>query len=115
MSHRILSVSYDGGLLETREAILRAAGYNVTSAEGFQAAIEECHSGNFDLVIIGHSIPRRDKDAIIKAFREHCKAPVISLLRVMEQPLPGTMSITPDPATLLKAVASVLSNRNPDY
>lgn len=58
---RILSVSYDAMLLSTRQMMLESHGYTVTSAEGFVDAIRMCRGGNYDLLIIGHSIPHTDK------------------------------------------------------
>ena len=52
MSHRILSISYDGPLLVTRQMLLQAYGYDVASAEGFAEALEIAESDpNSDLAI----------------------------------------------------------------
>jgi len=68
--------------------MLQLAGYDVVSAEGFADAIENC-SGHFDLIILGHSIPQKDKRAIVVALHEHgCDAPLLSLLRHGEQKIP---------------------------
>lgn len=87
MPKRILSVSYDLALLQTREMLLQAAGYEVVSIEGFQSMLDLAQSKNapeFDLVILGHSIAHRDKEALIKLVRERWKAPVLALLRAGE-------------------------------
>lgn len=88
MAKRILSVSYDLALLQTREMLLQAAGFEVVSVEGFQAMLDLAkaeNAGGFDLVVLGHSIPQRDKEALIKVVREHWKAPVLALLRAGEK------------------------------
>jgi DNA-binding response OmpR family regulator len=72
MSRRILSVSYDQALLATRKMLLEHRGYDVTSALGFSDAVEQCQNCDFDLFIIGHSIPEKDKLNLIKTFRSHC-------------------------------------------
>lgn len=87
MTKRILSVSYDLALLQTREMLLQAAGYEVVSIEGFQAMLDLAKGESvpdFDLVILGHSIAHRDKAALIRLVREHWKAPVLALLRAGE-------------------------------
>jgi DNA-binding NtrC family response regulator len=85
---RILSISYDPSLLFTRQAMLELAGYDVVSAEGFADAIEHC-SGHFDLIILGHSIPQKDKRAIVAELHERgCNAPLLSLLRHGEHKIP---------------------------
>ena len=81
MSKRILSVSYDEPLLRTRELLLRREGYDVSSALGFTDAVEHCKDGNFDLFILGHSIPDKDKRQLISVFHGDCQAPVLALRR----------------------------------
>jgi CheY-like chemotaxis protein len=111
---RILSVSYDLSLLETRQLLLERCGYDVVSAEGFAAAIDAC-APDFDLVIMGHSIPRRDKRAIVAELRLHgCNARVLSLLRSNERPIPeAAEAVHPDPQQVLDAVARLLSRDKP--
>ena len=110
MAH-ILSVSYDASLLATREMILKLSGYEVTSAEGFTEAMERCRAGKFDMLIIGHSIPHKDKQAIISEVRKVHPVPVLALLRPNEHKIKdATQSFEAalGPEALLKAVRSVL-------
>jgi DNA-binding response OmpR family regulator len=111
MSKRILSISYDPSLLWTRELMLQQLGYSVVSVEGFVAALEACEAPNrnFDLAILGHSIPTRDKERIISHFRQHCDAPILALLRPHERPLENAdRSIEADPEKLVAAVEKLL-------
>jgi DNA-binding response OmpR family regulator len=110
---RILSISYDPSLLLTRQAMLELAGYEVVSAEGFANALEKC-PGDFDLIILGHSIPQTDKRAIVAALHEHgCDAPLLSLLRQGENKIPeAAYAVDPhNPRDLLDAVQWVLARR----
>jgi DNA-binding response OmpR family regulator len=84
---RILSISYDQALLHTRELMLSREGFEMVSAVGFSAAIEACKEGQFDLVIMGHSIPPADKGAIITQLRAMCDTPILALRRPNEEPL----------------------------
>jgi DNA-binding response OmpR family regulator len=84
---RILSISYDKVLLQTRELMLFREGFEIVSAVGFSAAIHACEKRNFDLVIMGHSIPPEDKAAIIKQLRAVCETPILALRRPNESPL----------------------------
>ena len=77
----ILSVSYDEALLRTREMLLRREGYFVTSALGFTEGIEQCKNRGFNLFVLGHSIPEKDKRELIHVFRTQCDAPVLALHR----------------------------------
>jgi CheY-like chemotaxis protein len=85
----ILSVSYDAVLLSTREMLLRSAGYTVTSAEGYVDAMRKCRASDYDLLIVGHSIPHADKEAIIAELQQNCPAPVLALIRPNEPQLSG--------------------------
>jgi DNA-binding response OmpR family regulator len=108
---RILSISYDSSLLFTRQAMLEMAGYEVVSAEGFADAIERCPA-EFDLIILGHSIPQKDKRAIVAALHEHgCDAPLLSLLRQGENKIPeADHAVDPHhPHDLLDAVQWILA------
>ena len=111
MPKRILSISYDSVLLETRHMMLEQAGYIVVSAEGLADAIEHC-SGDFDLVIMGHSIPQKDKRAMIAELHHHgLNAPLLSLLRRGEEPIPeASRGIDPSPQHLLETVKAMLAD-----
>jgi len=112
MAKRILSISYDASLLWTRQLMLQQMGYQVVSAEGFVAALEACEAPmvNFDLAILGHSIPAKDKERIISHFRQHCKAPILALLRPHEGAMQNAdRSIDPEPEKLIAAVREILS------
>jgi len=115
----ILSVSYDVMLLNTRQLMLEACGHTVTSAEGFVEAMRLCTEGDYDMLIIGHSIPHTDKKALSEAAISHCRATVLALLRQGEPELGGaTKSVdAANPQLLITAVAELLnqsqSQRNP--
>ena len=83
----ILSISYDEPLLRTREWILKEQGFDVTSACGFTEGEDQARRGGFDLAIVGHSIPQRDKVALITEFKKHSQSPVLSLSRHGDSPL----------------------------
>jgi DNA-binding NtrC family response regulator len=114
MSPRILSISYDPALLSTRQQLLESRGYSVVSAEGFTSALEHCSGEHFDLVVMGHSIPHKDKEALLKAVNEGCKAPVVALVRTPEPSLKGAAeSVDPrSPSDFLTAVEKILGKRS---
>jgi DNA-binding NtrC family response regulator len=108
---RILSVSYDDILLRTREMLLKTQGYEVVSALGFVTALQRCQQGNFDLFVLGHSIPYAEKQKMVETFRQVCPAPIISLRRnTGEQPVDGAdYHIEPDPEPLMQLVVRITS------
>lgn len=84
---RILSISYNEALLQTRALLLSREGFEIESAVGFSAAIHACGKGKFDLVILGHSIPSEDKSAIVKQLRAVCATPILALRRPNDPPV----------------------------
>jgi DNA-binding response OmpR family regulator len=110
----ILSVSYDAVLLNTRQMLLQSRGYTVTSAEGYIDAIKKCRDGDYDLLIVGHSIPHADKEAIVSELLRHCSAPVLALLRPNEPRLAtATESIEANrPDLLVESVVQILANHD---
>ncbi|HET9183496.1 MAG TPA: hypothetical protein VFP59_15275 [Candidatus Angelobacter sp.] len=111
----ILSISYDAHLLLTRELLLQQLGHKVVSSEGFAQAYEECsrEDAKFDLIILGHSIPRKDKEAIIAHCSAACNCPVLALLRPHQPPIEGaTLSIeSDDPAAFMNGIRKLLLER----
>jgi DNA-binding response OmpR family regulator len=109
----ILSISYDPPLLQTRHLLLESQGYTVHSVEGFTVALEACRRAKYDLVIVGHSIAHRDKEAIVEEVRKHSATPILALLRQGEDKLRDVeFSIEggSGPAALLEAVRSILTS-----
>src|SRR5215467_1721730 len=58
---KILSVSYDMSLATTREMLLSAAGFQVSTALTVGHAIDLCATEDFALIVIGHSIHREQR------------------------------------------------------
>ena len=109
---RILSVSYDVALLNSRQLLLESLGCRVISASDFEQTMQHCSlpGGSFDLLVLGHSIPQLEKNAIITAFRSHSSAPVIALKKVGEEPTSAAdWEIEPEPAHLLQVISRVIS------
>jgi hypothetical protein len=107
----LLSVSYDESLLRTRHWILETAGFNVTSALGFTQATNHFRTGAFDLVIVGHSIPHEDREALLKMLRIETECRVLSLRKPGDPPLPGadhSIDAWDGPEALISAVRKVL-------
>lgn len=96
---RIFSISYDTALLRSRELLLRKMGHSVTSADGFVEAIELCEKApeDFDLIVLGHSIPHQDKQRIIKRCRRTRRCPVLALT-LLNEPLVPEADHSVDPS-----------------
>ena len=76
----ILAVGKDPPLFESRCSTLRNAGYIVDSEYSVKDAIERFKHGDFDLVLVGHSMSARDRNRLahlIRAFGSH--TPIVSV------------------------------------
>jgi len=110
----ILSISYDEPLLYTREWILKEQGFQVVSACGFPEALKRCQTDCFDLAIMGHSIPRSDKLTLIREFKKKRYAPVLSLVKHGDSPLPEAdywVEAFEGPEVLVRAVKTALDGK----
>jgi DNA-binding response OmpR family regulator len=108
----ILSVSYDCVLMKTRQMVLEKHGYKVTSAEGFVEAIAECQSADYDLLIIGHSVPPAEKQMLVEESKRHCQSPILALLRPGELEVKGatkSLDASYQPDALLLMVEELLT------
>lgn len=65
----ILSVSHDPTLLSTRHMLLQSAGYIVESASSVERAIRSLRNGDFDLVVLCHSLPEEERARLMRGIR----------------------------------------------
>ena len=115
MSKRILYISYDERTLIARRALLEQHGYSVRSACSFSEGAAVCANERVDLLVLGYSISRREKEQFLAIFRRHCAAPVLSLWRHRE-PILETVNyvvFSDDPEQFLKSVATILLQDDP--
>ena len=114
---RILSISYDSSLLATRHLLLESMGHTVTSLGDLSAAIGLCEErgGEFNLIVLGHSIPLADKMRMIESCRKGCSCPVLALIRIGEAPVPGAERSVDsfEPEALMQAVKQLLQSDVP--
>ena len=108
---KILSVTYDLSLATTREMLFSSAGFQVSSVLTVGQAIQRCAAEEFELVVVGHSIPLDQRKWLLKEVRGRCAAPVLALLRPGEAHLDGAdyiLDSTESPALLLETVVNIL-------
>ena len=76
----VLAVGLDPSLLETRSLVLQSAGYIVESALSVKEAVDRFQSGDFDLVLLCHSVPRKDRDRVTSLIRASgSRTPIVSI------------------------------------
>jgi CheY-like chemotaxis protein len=78
----VLAVGFDSSLMRTRSLVLQSAGYIVASASSLKEAVARFQTGDFDLVLLCHSIPMRDRDHLTCLIRSTGSlTPVVSIAR----------------------------------
>jgi CheY-like chemotaxis protein len=78
----VLAVGFDSSLMRTRSLVLQSAGYIFESASSLKEAVDRFRAGDFDLVLLCHSIPRKDRDRLICLIRATgALTPVVSIAR----------------------------------
>jgi len=73
-------VAHDRVLAVTRSQVLRTAGYVVVTAFTPRQAIDEFVRGDFDLILLCHSIPGDARERLVTSLREHTsRTPIVSV------------------------------------
>jgi len=108
----ILCVSWDRSLAETRELLLKQSGYTVTSALREKESFEKCRT-KADLLLLGHSVPREEKQKILERFRKFNTSPALSLLSPGQSKLPDVEYAVEymDPPKLLSTIQQIIPYR----
>jgi CheY-like chemotaxis protein len=65
----VLSVGSDPMLLDTRNLLMQAAGYIVVSVNSLKEAFPLFQDGDFDLVILCHTLPQQDRERLTSLIR----------------------------------------------
>jgi len=60
----VLAVGLDWHLLESHREAWKSAGCFATSTASIRGAIDHFHAGDFDLVLLGHSIPAEARERL---------------------------------------------------
>lgn len=109
----VLSVGLDPLTLYSREAVLRSAGYIVVSALSIKDAFHLFQNGDFDLIVLCHTVPVRDRDRLIWLIRQSgSRIPVASILGT-----PGKETVFSDaaldqnPVKLLPGIRRLLADQ----
>ena len=115
-THLLLSVGSNPELMKLRSLVLLKAGYALREAMDTTDAVKIFKAGDFDLVIICHTIPERERLALIAAVREERPSAKIIVIR-KDGELSGkladeTVHSLDGAEALLGTVAHALDKRN---
>ncbi len=111
-SPKVLHVSPIPLLLETRSAVLEAAGVRTVSAGSVAAAVRLCRRHSFNAVVLCHELSRQQKEQVMRAARRNNTATtVIGLYNLVSTEAKGAdlaVDSHDGPEALLQAVRSAL-------
>jgi CheY-like chemotaxis protein len=110
-SKLILNVGADLALLDSREQLLRSAGYIVESVGSIWAAIYRYRTRNFNLIVICHSIAEPDRRCLTSLIRAYdFTAPVVFVAASSEPDTDCFADVTSESASceLLRSVSGAL-------
>jgi CheY-like chemotaxis protein len=109
----VLAVGRDPVLLETRSQVLQGAGYTVVPELSLKKAVVRFRDGDFDVVLLCHSIPGVDRERLVRSIREHTsRTPIVSIATTLGQrDLFADATLDSDPGELLNGLHDVLSKK----
>jgi DNA-binding response OmpR family regulator len=74
---RVLCVSFDKVVSDSRSAALRAAGFSVTATTRIKEALDLLSRERFDLVVVGHRFSTEDRYVLTVEAQEKSDTPVV--------------------------------------
>jgi CheY-like chemotaxis protein len=106
----VLSVGLDPVLLATRNQVLKSAGYIVVSAASVAEAVDRFRSGDFDLLVLCHSIPAIERGRLTCLIRASgSRIPVVAVsARQYQWDDFADVTLDHDPQEFLRGVEAVL-------
>jgi CheY-like chemotaxis protein len=76
----VLAVGFDPSLMTARILVLQSAGYVVVRASSPEETIDQFRSGDFDLVLLCHSVPTADRERLTRLIRASgSSTPIVSI------------------------------------
>jgi CheY-like chemotaxis protein len=108
---RVLSLSSDPVILETGDLILRSAGHIVVSTTSIKEAAHLFQDGDFDLIILCHTLPAKDCECLTSFIRASgSRIPIASGLETFgEFNASAEAALAKDPVAFLAGVRDLLT------
>ncbi len=109
----VLGVGLDSWSLSTHNVAWRSAGFIVVPAASIREAIDHFLAGDFDLVLLGHSISSESKERLTLLIRgSGSQTPVVSIANLVGGGnLFADRTINNDSNALLAGMAELLAER----
>ncbi len=109
----VLAVGLDSSLLAAQNSVWQSAGYFVTSTGSIREAITQIRDGDFDLVLLGHSIPTDSRERLTFLIRAiGSRTPVVSVTDSSTGcDLFADATIRNEPSNLLQSIGELMAER----
>jgi DNA-binding NtrC family response regulator len=109
----VLAVGLDSSLVAGQWSAWQSAGYFVTPLKSINEAIVHLREGDFDLVLLGHSIPADSRERFTFLIRASgSRTPVVSITdSSSECDCFADATSSNEPASLLKSIRELLAER----
>jgi CheY-like chemotaxis protein len=65
----VLAVGFESSFMAVRMLVLQSAGYVVVRASSLRETVDHLQSGDFDLVLLCHSVPATDRERLTSLIR----------------------------------------------
>jgi DNA-binding response OmpR family regulator len=109
----VLAIGVDSSLLETQNSAWRSSGYIFTFAWSIKEAIIHFRYGDFDLVLLGPSLPAESKERLTFLIRASgSRVPVVCILdSSSDGDSFADATIKYEPANILEAISELMAQR----
>jgi DNA-binding response OmpR family regulator len=109
----VLAVGLDSSLMAGQRSVWQSAGYFVTPTKSIREAIVHLREGDFDLVLLGHSISPDSREKLAILIRASgSRTPVISITDSQtESDSFADTTLGADPVSLLKSIREFMAER----
>lgn len=109
----VLAVGLDSTQLEMHHSVWKSSGFFLIAASTVQDAIHHFKSGDFDLVLLGASLPFDKKERLSYLIRASgSKVPVVSIGDPSSDPDSyADATLRSDPGTLLTGILAIVAER----
>jgi hypothetical protein len=109
-SGNILSIGL-GDLVSARNAALRTAGFDVTTAISLEDVFRLCGSSHFDLAIVGHAFSIAERAEFVRCTRGDFRLPVILIEEgqvLASLPVDSHIHVNDSPEELVYAIERLM-------
>ena len=109
----VLAIGLDSTLFEAQRRVLQSAGYLVTSAWSMKAAIDDFQEGDFDLVVLSHSLPMASRERLLSLIRASGSRVPVVCTKDSAGDFGGfaDAAIANEPHELMREIGMVLANQ----